>query len=829
MQKKIWCAMAAAFLLAPCTYARTDTGLHLSVHNTLEEHGLSILVYQNKFHPVFRDQKIGGIEIIQQDDRIATDGEVRLSPTPEQWDPVPTLGSLERGSLPDQVIVSSGYPDVHLAYHLVVTAEPGGFRVAVNLDKPLPADLVGKAGFSLDFLPTAYYGKSYILGDASGMFPRHPNGQMKLDADGKTIPQPMARGKSITLSPDDPATRVSIVSDHGPLMLYDGRETAQNGWFVVRTLIPAGATANAVVWHIHPNVIPGWTRKPVVSFNQVGYTPDRAKVAIIELDPLYKAPREASLLRLNADGQYTQVLRAPIKPWGKWLRYGYASFDFSGVKQPGIYVIEYAGHRFNPFRIAKDVYKNIWHPSLDGYLAEQMDHVKVREVYRVWHGPSHMDDARQAPPNTVHFDGYAMGPNTDSPFKPGQHIPGLNIGGWTDAGDFDIRTQSQTEVVRDLVMTWEDFHHPAWDNLSVDETARKVEMLKPDGVPDLVEQIKHGALQLMAQYKVFGHAIPGIIAPTLRQYTFLGDAGSKTDRMIYSPKMGPLENNGVYSGVPDDRWAFTTHTTPLNYDAVSALAAASRALKGYDDDLARQCLETAIHVWDQEQKSKPVVMETFNTGGGDLLSEESLAAVELVIATKGDAPYKARLTALLPYIDKHFIFLGWEAARAIPYMDASYRAALEADVKALKGTLDAMLAKNPYNVPISTATWAGSSLVSGFAAGMYTLHRAFPDIIGTNYTLNAIDYLLGRHPASNLSLVSTVGTRSKLVAYGHNRADYSFIQGGVVPGVLIVPPDFPELKEHWPYLWYENEYVIGDASSFILAANAAQAVTESTH
>jgi len=84
--------------------------------------------------------------------------------------------------------------------------------------------------------------------------------------------------------------------------------------------------------------------------------------------------------------------------------------------------------------------------------------------------------------------------------------------------------------------------------------------------------------------------------------------------------------------------------------------------------------------------------------------------------------------------------------------------------------------------------------------------------------------VLGRHPVSSVSYVSTVGTDSKLIAYGNNRADYSFIPGGVIPGVVIIQPDFPELEDTWPFLWYENEYVVDDASTFILAANAAEAL-----
>ena len=38
----------------------------------------------------------------------------------------------------------------------------------------------------------------------------------------------------------------------------------------------------------------------------------------------------------------------------------------------------------------------------------------------------------------------------------------------------------------------------------------------------------------------------------------------------------------------------------------------------------------------------------------------------------------------------------------------------------------------------------------------------------------------------------------------------------MVPGVVIVQPDFPELKDDWPFLWFENEYVVGSVTSFIV-------------
>ena len=822
------CVTACTLVSLAAWLQAADSGsgaLQLTPQDALEAHGISVFVFHNSYHGVFGDEKMSGVELVLHEERIATNGDVRLSPTPAQWDPIPKFQDRKRGPSPNELVASLAYPDQDLAYRIVVRPEEGGFRVAVELDHPLPAALAGKAGFNLEFLPTAYFGKSYLLDSSFGIFPRHPGGPMEKRADGAVEPEPLARGERILLSPEDPLTRVSITSDGVPLLLFDGRNQAQNGWFVVRSLLPSDKTGDVVVWHVHPNVVPGWKRSPVVASNQVGYTPERKKIAVLELDPLDQGPAKARVLRMAPDGTYKEVFQGDVKPWGNWMRYSYAHFDFSAVREPGIYAIEYAGRVNAPFRIAKDVYQNIWQPTLDTYLAEQMDHVKVREAYRIWHGPSHLDDARQAPVNYTHFDGYAQGPTTDSPFAPGEHIPGFNLGGWFDAGDFDLRSGTHSRVITDLTLAIENFGLD-WDDTTVDEEARYVEIRKPDGVPDAIEQISHGVLYLLAQYRLFGHAIPGVIAPTLTEYTHLGDAASATDGKIYSEKMSPLESDGVYSGVPDDRWAFTTHVTALNYEVASSLAAASRVLRGYNDKMSAECLETAEKVWSEEHNEPPSLFHSFNTTGGDLREGETKAAVELLIATKGGGAYRARLGELLPTIEERFSTLGATAVRAVPFMDAEFKSSLRSMLVAYKTKLDQSLQRNPYRVPIATGTWGGSGLVAEFASRMYLLHAAFPDVIDTEYTLRALDYLLGTHPVSNVSYVSGVGTQSKLVAYGNNRADYTFIPGGIIPGVTILEPDFPELKSDWPFLWYENEYVVDTASAYILAARAANAVAK---
>ena len=156
------------------------------------------------------------------------------------------------------------------------------------------------------------------------------------------------------------------------------------------------------------------------------------------------------MLRLTEGGAYQQVFEGPITPSTPWMRYVYSKFDFTAVNNPGLYVIEYAGQRTAPFPISKDAYANIWQDSLDHHLAEQMDHVSVREAYRVWHGASHLDDGRMAPVVGEQFDNWNQATARDGKYKGGDHIPGMNVGGWYDAGDFDLEEPAQLSVIQNL-------------------------------------------------------------------------------------------------------------------------------------------------------------------------------------------------------------------------------------------------------------------------------------------------------------------------------------------------------------------------------------------
>ncbi|HEV2324699.1 MAG TPA: glycoside hydrolase family 9 protein [Terracidiphilus sp.] len=847
MKTHFICVRPMAVVFAGLLLAATAPGAELSMKVTdsgyLDARGVSIMLYNDNYSPVFFDQKDAAMQIILHGHRIATNGSVRLSPTPEQWDVIPEIQAHKADKEQNRLTASYSYPAYDLSYKVQVAAEPGGVKVTVNLDKPLPANLDGRAGFNLEFLPSIYMDKSYMVDHKIfGVFPRYPEDRMTTapprpgdpqpiwyveqwhKAKGYTQPLPFATGQSMTLAAADPLDRISITSETGPLQLYDGRDTAQNGWFVLRTLIPAGKTQGAVVWHIRPNYIADWTRPPMIAHSQAGYAADFEKIAVIELDRNFNGPTTAKLLQLSDDGSFKPVFEGPVSKPTPWLRYNYAKFDFSPMKQPGLYEIEYAGQRSDVFPIAEDVYSDTWQTSLDGFLAVQMDHVSVRDGYHMWHGVAHMDDARQAPPNTTHFDGYGTGPEIYSPYKPGEHIPGLNVGGWFDAGDFDNDAYGQYGTIQNLSLAYDAFHMK-WDQLTVNEKARAVEMHRPDGIPDAVEQVEHGVLQTLAQVHAVGHPFEGIQAPYLRGYTFVGDAASQTDGRIYDPNLGPDEVKGDFSGKPDDRWAWTEYTGFEQYGAAASLAAASTVLKGWNDPLAKECLDTAIKLWNDE-KTHPAPSR--RGGFARFGSPDWSAALDMLIATHGAHPYKQRVEELFPTMMQapQFGFGGWQAVRALNYLGADDKARFKSALEAYIPQLNRQLAATPFGVPPTRGNWGGSEQVARFGAEMYFLHEAFPQIVGPEYTLRAANYLLGTHPVSSVSYIAAIGTASKLKTYSNNRGDNSYIPGGMIPGYVVINPDFPECITNFGMLWFEDETTVSAASSWVLLANAAEAIVK---
>lgn len=787
--------------------------LMLNDSSYFETRGLNYFVFSNKYDAMFDDSKISAVEIIHHGLRTATNGDVRLNPTPGQWDKLPVFINRTVDKVAKRIDVSLEYPQYAFAYTLTGEARDGGFYLSISTDKALPDSLVGVAGLNMEFFPPVFFGHSYLMDGKPGLFPTSAADIMTV-INGIVEPTPMAVGTVIEIAPDAPSKHITIRTTlpDSKLMLFDGRDKQQNGTFIVRTLLPAGKTGKITEWFIQAETDTRWLRTPTISYSQVGYHPAQQKMAVIELDKNDKPLSDITLYKVNADGSLTAALSGKPVTWGMYTRYNYLQFDFSQVEEPGIYKLVYGDQASGPFPIDANVYQRAWYPTLDVFMPVQMDHMFVREAYRVWHGAAHLDDARQAPVNYSHWDGWSQGASTDNRFKPGQHIPGLNVGGWFDAGDFDIQTPSQQQTVQSLADIWEEFA-PAHDETTVDQQAHYTEIHLPDGKPDVLQQIEHGVLQLAAQVNAIGYAIPGINESHLYQYRHLGDAVTKTDGT---------------AGNADDRMAFTNRTPALNYGTAAALAASARVLPALNPSLASEALRIAEFIWKDEHNRKAGKEEESPTPFNrfqQFTASECHAAFELWRAT-GNAMYKARVDELLPELTKQFNRNAALIVRLTPFMGDALKQQVKPQIEAYIAQQTKLETLNPFGIGISLNSWAGNAMILRNGIINYQILKLFPELGSPELVFRNLNYIYGCHPYHNRSFVSGVGAQPKRVAYGNNRADHSFIPGGIVPGIRLLKPDFPENRDDYQFHWSENEYVIPLAPDYIYLVHAVNRLLE---
>lgn len=832
--------LTLAVLLLAAFNRTSGQDLKLNDLEYFETQGVNVLVYSNLFTGGFNDEKNAGIELIHHGVRTAQGGAVRLSNTPEQWDLVPATPSRKVDRATNSIETALRYADYDFDSRVVVTAKGKGVEISVYLDKPVPKTLEGKAGFNLEFLPSQYWGKAYLMDGRPNRFPRYavsstvsrPNsekikqfkGYVTSDdrGTGKFIdPLPLETGHVLLMAPDAPERLVKITSPDVDLMLFDGRMLAQNGWYVVRSILPSGKTGKVLSWTVEPNAVKGWIREPNIGFSQVGYLPSQPKVSVIELDKKDKPLATAWLYKIGDDGNSIKVFTGNITSWGDYYKYHYVKFDFSSVKTPGIYYIEYGNFKTNNFLIDNSVYNWITDATSDVWIPIHMNHMFVNEAYRVWHGEPFKEGYQQAPPNTDHFDLHSQGPTTDTKYKALETIPGLNVGGFFDAGDFDIETGSNIGVVQNFVQTWEYFK-PLRDETFVDEKHRYVDLHRPDGTPDVLQFIEHGTLNLVAQAEILGHMSQTLSNSVLDNYHHLGDAASITDGLPYNPKLGPYEiaADGKSSGRKDDMWAFTSRNPGLDLRAATMFAAASRALKGYNDDLSARALTQSKRLQKEATElmaKQPQGRQGRGGGGNDFAT-----SLQLYIST-GEKQYIDKFQELVwPALDRGVNTSNLlTALDAIPHLDAAYKEKLRPYVAKYKEYIDGLEKDNPYGVPIGLGNWAGNGGIVSFGTTVCFAAKYFPDIIDVNNAYKTANWLFGCHPYHNYSFVATVGaTRPKAMFYGNNRADFSFIPGNVAPGVLFRKPDHFENYDDWPFLWGENEGTIAGNTGYLIFGSA---------
>jgi endoglucanase len=272
----------------------------------------------------------------------------------------------------------------------------------------------------------------------------------------------------------------------------------------------------------------------------------------------------------------------------------------------------------------------------------------------------------------------------------------------------------------------------------------------------------------------------------------------QTDNLPYDPSLKEGEIKNGKSGNPDDRWVFTEDNPERELYVAAGLASAARTLRDYNPQMSKEALQAAKEIYAiAAPKAKKMDNRIF-------------ALAELILSTNDDK-YRQELISLKSAIVGNVEENVWPIGRVINSIKDQQ---FVQDIDKAVADYQAQVRKrakteSPYGVPYKPNIWGAGWSIQEFGVKQYFFHKSWPQHTTTDSFVNALNFILGVHPGVNTqSFASGVGANSATVAYGVNRADWSYIPGGVISGTALIRPDLPELKI-WPFFWQQTEYVMG--------------------
>ena len=96
-----------AILLITSAISISAQKLIINSDEYFEMPGLNVMV----FYDIYPEGHQGAIGIIQNGTRVATNGDLRLEPTPGQWQPIPATGKREVLTGKNEISIKCTYPD----------------------------------------------------------------------------------------------------------------------------------------------------------------------------------------------------------------------------------------------------------------------------------------------------------------------------------------------------------------------------------------------------------------------------------------------------------------------------------------------------------------------------------------------------------------------------------------------------------------------------------------------------------------------------------------------------------------------------------------------
>src|SRR3954470_24614495 len=86
---------------------KSSASMKLNDLEYLEYEGVNVMLA----HDFYPEGHQGGVGVIQNGQRVATNGDLRLEPTPGQWQPIPAVGTRMVDKATGAISVHMSYPD----------------------------------------------------------------------------------------------------------------------------------------------------------------------------------------------------------------------------------------------------------------------------------------------------------------------------------------------------------------------------------------------------------------------------------------------------------------------------------------------------------------------------------------------------------------------------------------------------------------------------------------------------------------------------------------------------------------------------------------------
>jgi hypothetical protein len=641
---------------------------------------------------------------------------------------------------------------------------------------------------------------------------------------GETI---VSGARRIECNVDNPSLNLVLECDRG--MSVNDRRRWHDLKYLVEVRVPeeAGQVVDLYLTLPQAPEAAEWA----VRYSRVGYPVNGEKKVVLEWPKHLLRPADDRVRLERADGTAVKEGRFGQTVALDHMQCGFAMFDFSDVRQPGDYRVVWTGGKVE-FPIRQSVFEDrLWEPTLDYYLPFQMCHAQVDLGPSVaGHGHCHMDDGIRVPANFPGTDGFVSYECEGTPYKAGDPVPCAK-GGWHDAGDCDLNIYAQGFAVFQMALAYEEFGINR-DVATLDVNAGTLATGRPDGTPDLLQQIEWGAIWLLSMMQPDGRSYVGIVEQPSRRSTPEG-WDKATDNK---------------PGTGDERQVYVDYHAELECMQATALCAAARVLARTRPQLAQTCVAAAKKAFEYFRTHKEVYRRTAyfyeNTKGRD--GNVAVALAELYMTT-GDAAYLQQLEAMTDQIAN--LDMTWPAKQQSSGSSFWYappsmaRLALKLPDGRLKAACVNVCRRGAdyLNTRSSDRPWAGHYTDFGKLGNAgeyptrvfdaYWISKVVPERKLMDKCVIPMLWLYGLHPIGDEVFVSGLGLDGpKHMHSGH--LFYVFRpEGGVVPGVLV--PGYTTVRWYWPrdnVLYYfddgnvsNTESTVSDIGNYLFAVNAMKA------